>query len=67
MEGLAQRIVEGKVPDPLKDVRVLMVDLGRMIAGTKYRGEFEERLKSFLDEVMKQKEKPFCSSTKSIP
>ncbi|PLV56975.1 ATP-dependent Clp protease ATP-binding subunit [Thermotoga sp. SG1] len=57
VEGLAQRIVEGKVPDPLKGVRVLMVDLGRMIAGTKYRGEFEERLKSFLDEVMKQKEK----------
>ena len=57
VEGLAQRIVEGKVPDPLKDVRILMVDLGRMIAGTKYRGEFEERLKSFLDEVMKQKEK----------
>ena len=57
VEGLTQRIVEGKVPDPLKDVRILMVDLGRMIAGTKYRGEFEERLKSFLDEVMKQKEK----------
>ncbi|KAF2959655.1 ATP-dependent Clp protease ATP-binding subunit [Thermotoga sp. 38H-to] len=57
VEGLAQRIVERKVPDSLKDVRILMVDLGRMIAGTKYRGEFEERLKSFLDEVMKQKEK----------
>ncbi|HBT39297.1 MAG: ATPase AAA-2 domain protein [Thermotoga sp. 50_1627] len=56
VEGLAQRIVEGKVPEQLKSFRILMLDLGRMLAGTKYRGEFEERLKSFLDELMKQKE-----------
>lgn len=56
VEGIAQRIVEGKVPDQLKNVRILMLDLGRMLAGTKYRGEFEERLKAFLDELMKQKE-----------
>jgi ATP-dependent Clp protease ATP-binding subunit ClpC len=56
VEGLAQRIVEGKVPEQLKNFRILMLDLGRMLAGTKYRGEFEERLKSFLDELMKQKE-----------
>jgi len=56
VEGLAQRIVEGKVPEQLKNFRIFMLDLGRMLAGTKYRGEFEERLKSFLDELMKQKE-----------
>jgi len=56
VEGLAQRIVEGKVPEQLKNFSILMLDLGRMLAGTKYRGEFEERLKSFLDELMKQKE-----------
>ncbi len=56
VEGLAQRIVEGNVPEQLKNVRILMLDLGRMLAGTKYRGEFEERLKNFLDELLKQKE-----------
>ncbi len=56
VEGLAQRIFEGKVLEQLKNFRILMLDLGRMLAGTKYRGEFEERLKSFLDQLMKQKE-----------
>jgi ATP-dependent Clp protease ATP-binding subunit ClpB len=51
IEGLAQRIVRGDVPDSLKDKQVYALDMGAMLAGAKYRGEFEERLKSVLDEV----------------
>src|SRR5712672_1697376 len=51
VEGLAQRIVNGDVPDTLKDRRLLSLDLGALLAGAKYRGEFEERLKSVLQEV----------------
>ncbi|MBO9533527.1 MAG: ATP-dependent chaperone ClpB [Solirubrobacteraceae bacterium] len=50
-EGLAQRIVSGDVPESLKDRRVVSVDIGGMLAGAKYRGEFEERLKGVLNEV----------------
>lgn len=52
-EGLAQKIVEGKLPELLKDKRVFSLDVSGMIAGTKYRGEFEERIKKALDEVKK--------------
>jgi ATP-dependent Clp protease ATP-binding subunit ClpB len=51
IEGLAQRIVRGDVPDSLKDKQIYALDMGAMLAGAKYRGEFEERLKSVLDEV----------------
>ncbi|HSE72341.1 MAG TPA: Clp protease N-terminal domain-containing protein, partial [Nocardioidaceae bacterium] len=51
VEGLAQRVVDGDVPDSLKGRRVLALDLGGMVAGAKYRGEFEERLKAVLDEI----------------
>jgi len=51
VEGLAKKIVDGDVPDPLKGKRVLTLDLGAMLAGTKYRGEFEDRLKALLREI----------------
>jgi len=51
VEGLAQRIVKGDVPEPLLDKRVLQLDIGSVVAGTMYRGQFEERLKKVVDEI----------------
>ncbi len=54
VEGLAQRIVQGNVPDSVRDLRVLSLDLSGMVAGSKYRGEFEERIKKVIAEVIEE-------------
>ena len=55
VEGLAQEIVAGNVPELLRDQRVVTLDLALMVAGTKYRGQFEERIKAVMDEIRRAK------------
>lgn len=62
VEGLAQRILNGDVPEGLKDKTIYALDMGALIAGAKYRGEFEERLKAVLNEIQNQKAGSYCLS-----
>ena len=64
-EGLAQRIVRGDVPDGLKDKTIFSLDMGALIAGAKYRGEFEERLKAVLEEITQERGQASSSSSMS--
>lgn len=57
VEGIAQRIVEGKVPEILQNKRLVQLDLAAVLAGTKYRGEFEERMKKIIDEIVQNSDK----------
>ena len=55
VEGLAQEIAAGKMPELLRNKRVITLDLALMVAGTKYRGQFEERIKAVMDEICRSK------------
>ena len=57
LEGLAQRVVNGEVPEGLKDKRILALDLGALLAGAKFRGDFEERMKAVLNALSKEEGK----------
>src|SRR3546814_2449206 len=65
-EGLALRIANGDVPDTLKDRTLMALDMGSLIAGAKYRGEFEERLKGVLDEVKAGRSEEQTSELQSL-
>ena len=66
VEGLAQKIYSGDIPTSLKNKRVIALDMSSLIAGAKYRGEFEDRLKAVVDEV-KKAVTLFCLSMRSTP
>ena len=68
VEGLAQRIVRGDVPEGLKDKKLFALDMGALVAGAKYRGEFEERLKAVLDDSQEESmDRSSCLSMSCIP
>ena len=56
VEGLAQRMVNGEVPEEIASKRLMMLDMGALVAGTKYRGEFEERMKKIIEEIYTQQD-----------
>ena len=64
-EGLARRINEGDVPELLKEYQVYSLDMGALLAGTKYRGDFEQRLKAVLKQLAENPQARSCSSTRS--
>ena len=64
VEGLAQRMVSGDVPETLRDKRLIELNVNSLVAGSKYRGEFEERVKQVMDESLRTKTASYCSSTK---
>ena len=67
VEGLAQRIFRGDVPEGLKNKRVIVLDMGALVAGAKFRGEFEDRLKAVLKEVENQADRLFYLLMNYIP